>query len=88
MLRNFINKKSSNEIDSLFHDHNYLWAGVVGGETLDHLRVVKTFHQLNFLACCCLVCRGPGSVELPCTHLARLFMGQAEYLSKLPTGRL
>lgn len=70
----------------LLHDHDYLWAGDVGSQTLDQFWVVKTFHQLNFLASCCLILSGPGLVELPCKHLACLFMGQPEHFPELATG--
>lgn len=70
----------------LLHDHDHLWACVVGGQTLDQFWMVETVHQFNLLAGCRLLLGGPGSVELPCTLLTRLSVGQPEHLAKLPTG--
>lgn len=72
----------------LFHDHDQLRACVIGSQNLNQLGVVKTVHQFNFLAGRLPVLGGPGSVELPGTLLARLFVGQTEHLAKLPTGNI
>lgn len=48
---------------------------------------MKAVHEFNLFVSCCPLFGGPGSEELPCTHLTRLFMRQPEHFAKLPTGK-
>lgn len=59
---------------------------VVGGQTLDQIRVMEEFHELDLPVSSCPVFGGPDTVELPSALQARLFVGQPEHFAKLPAG--
>ena len=73
-------------IYSQLHDHDHLSACVIGSQTLAQFGVLETVHQLHLLTCLRPGLGGMASVELPCTHLAGLLVGQSEHLAKLPPG--
>lgn len=72
----------------LLQHHDHLWVRVVGAETLDEFWVVKQVHQFDLFAGRRPLLGGPGSVELPCRHLARLLVAQPEDLAKLPAANM
>lgn len=73
-----------NRLYLLLQHHNHLGLWVVGAETLDEFWVVKQLHQFDLFAGRCPLLGGPGSVELPRTHLAGLLVAQPKDLTELP----